>query len=308
MTTKAFYLELIDRLSRKAEVRIAISLDKRQLGEHYFEKNIPNGVKVFAERLHGKKKTVLCGGGHVSLALSKLLSLLDYTVIVVDDRDEFVNPMRFPFADKLYCLDFEKGLPSFEDGTYYVIMTRGHQSDYTCLSQILRRNYAYVGMIGSQLKVALAKECLKEEGFSDEVISSVHAPIGLPIGGSTPMEIAVSIAAELVQERSKAETTIFDPAVAQGIREAVHGSFLATVAESFGSVPRGRGSRMLIQPTGQTIGSVGGGAIEHKVIERALSLKEEMVCLERYELSNQDAAGLGMVCGGQVLILLERLI
>ena len=79
-----------------------------------------------------------------------------------------------------------------------VIMTPGHQADYEVLAQALRTPAKYIGCIGSRKKVAAARERLLADGFSEEEIRRVYAPIGLPIGGETPAEVAVSVAAQLI--------------------------------------------------------------------------------------------------------------
>ena len=82
-------------------------------------------------------------------------------------------------------------------------MTRGHQSDFDVLRQVLSTKATYIGCIGSRSKVAFTQQRLRELGFSDEDFSRIHSPIGLDIGGETPEEIAVAIAAELIAHRSK---------------------------------------------------------------------------------------------------------
>lgn len=176
------------------------------------------------ENLYGKPHAVLCGGGHVSLALAKVLELMDFRITVVDDRAEFANRERFPRA-AVYCQDFASCLEEKEFGpnTYYIIVTRGHQADYTCLKRILRKPSAYVGMIGSGRKVALAFQRLRADGFSEEEMKRVHAPVGLSIGAQTPAEIAVSIAAEIIQEKNRCQRNILEEAVAEGIRSPQEG-------------------------------------------------------------------------------------
>ena len=85
---------------------------------------------------------------------------------------------------------------------YVVIMTPGHQADYEVLAQALRTPAKYIGCIGSRKKIAATRERLLADGFSPAEIGRVHAPIGLPIGGETPAEVAVSVAAQLIACRS----------------------------------------------------------------------------------------------------------
>ena len=81
-------------------------------------------------------------------------------------------------------------------------MTPGHQADYEVLAQVLRTPAKYIGCIGSKKKIAATRERLLSNGFTEAEIDRVHAPIGLPIGGETPAEVAVSVAAQLIACRS----------------------------------------------------------------------------------------------------------
>jgi xanthine dehydrogenase accessory factor len=94
------------------------------------------------------------------------------------------------------------GLP-LDSSSFLVIVTRGHSFDKEVLDQALRTNARYVGMIGSKRKRGIIYQKLLEEGFTRDDLARVHAPIGLSIGAETPSEIAVSIVAELIQERAE---------------------------------------------------------------------------------------------------------
>jgi xanthine dehydrogenase accessory factor len=93
------------------------------------------------------------------------------------------------------------GLP-VDPTSYLVIVTRGHTHDKTVLEQALSTEAAYIGMIGSRRKIEAIYKRLLEEGFSEEQLARVHAPIGIDIGAETPEEIAVSIVAELIKVRA----------------------------------------------------------------------------------------------------------
>ncbi len=144
------------------------------------------------------------GAGHCGKSLVPLLSLVGFRTVIVDDRADFANSERFPDADQVAVPDsFEDALEglSIDKLSYLVIMTRGHVFDRAVLAQALRTEAGYVGMIGSKKKIAQTFETLREKGFTDEDLARVHAPIGLDIGAETPEEIAVSIAAEIIQIR-----------------------------------------------------------------------------------------------------------
>ena len=151
------------------------------------------------------ERLILCGGGHVSLEVAHIARRLEFELVIIDDRPEFASRDRFPMAGQVVCAPFLEALDALgsRESDYYVILTRGHAHDRDCLEHVLRGKYAYAGMIGSRTKVAAVKAALEAAGIAREILDGVHSPIGLPIGAQTPAEIAVSIAAELVQERAR---------------------------------------------------------------------------------------------------------
>ena len=159
---------------------------------------------MLLEPVHHRCTLLVFGGGHVSLETVRLGNRVDFKTIVVDDREEFANRQRFPESEIVVVPNYLE-LPDFKiDGeTFIVIMTRGHLGDYDVLKKLIGSNAAYIGMIGSRHKREKIYERLRQEGISQGLIDRVHSPIGLAIGGETPAEIAVSVVAELIQERSQ---------------------------------------------------------------------------------------------------------
>ena len=246
------------------------------------------------------ERLILCGGGHVSLELAHIAARLEFEVVVIDDRPEFANEARFPMVHQVLCMPFDEALDQLgsRDTDFYAILTRGHAFDKECLAHVLRGQYAYVGMIGSRTKVAAVYKVLREEGFSQEMLDGVHSPIGLSIGGQTPAEIAVSIAAQLVQVRAQRGPGAVRPPQEPGM--------LCTIVEKHGSAPRGVGTWMLVRPDGTCAGTIGGGQVEYQAKLHAQELwasgsQGETV---EYDLSHA-AAELGMVCGGRVKVRFE---
>jgi xanthine dehydrogenase accessory factor len=152
-----------------------------------------------------KTETLYCfGAGHVALPTAHLAALAGFRICVIDDRAEFANAERFPEADDIRVIDdFNDALSglAIDGDSYIVIVTRGHAFDREVLEQSLRTGARYIGMISSRRKKAEIFKALAEAGVSPEALARVHSPIGLPIGGETPEEIAVSIVAELISER-----------------------------------------------------------------------------------------------------------
>ena len=132
--------------------------------------------------------------------------MVGFNVVVIDDRAEFANQERFPDAHTRLIGDFEQAVEGLQiDGdSFVVIVTRGHRFDRVVLQQVTNSSAAYIGMIGSRTKRdAIYRQLIVEGVATARDLERVHCPIGLSIGAETPEEIAISIVAELVQERGK---------------------------------------------------------------------------------------------------------
>jgi xanthine dehydrogenase accessory factor len=154
--------------------------------------------EIFVEPLFSAESLYILGGGHCGIALSELAAKCGFHVTVIDDREEWASKEKHPYAANVICTDYAKASDVVPDGSYVVIMTHGHKHDGLVLRQFLRRDMKYVGMIGSKTKVATTFEKIKEEGYTQEELNKVFAPIGYPIGSQTPEEIAVSVMAQLI--------------------------------------------------------------------------------------------------------------
>lgn len=164
--------------------------------------------KLLDEEFSKENFVYIFGGGHVSLDLVDLLYKIGFKCIVIDDREEFANKDRFPNAFQIFVEDYDKIFEKINitKNDYIVIVTRGHIYDYTVEKNALKTDAVYIGMIGSKNKIKNLHDKLKsEDGYNDETISRVNAPIGLQIGAETTEEIAVSIAAELILKRATIE-------------------------------------------------------------------------------------------------------
>lgn len=157
-------------------------------------------MDVFIEAIITDPVLYIFGGGHISFFISKFGKMLEFKVVVIDDRVEFANPERFPEADETIADDFEKALPRLmvNKSSYIVIVTRGHLLDEIVLEWAVMTDAKYIGMIGSRKKNAVIFSHLESRGVPRELLDTVHAPIGLDIKAETPEEIAVSIMAEII--------------------------------------------------------------------------------------------------------------
>ena len=195
---------------------------------------------------------------------------------------------------------------------YVAIVTRGHSCDGDCLYYILKHEMpGYLGMIGSKRRVSAQFTMFKGMGISEEKIAQVHNPIGLPIKGVTPPEIAVSILAELILTKRTKKTdgkvqTELDYEVLSEWLSQSRPCAMATILKAQGSSPRKEGAKMLIFEDKSILGSVGGGLAESKVIEKGCEIiGSGKAFLFHFVMDADVAARAGMACGGTFDILIE---
>ena len=163
-------------------------------------------TRIFCEFPAHEQKLVICGAGHVSIPVIQIGHMIGCAITVLEDRPKFADNARRAGADTVLCEPFEEGLKKIpgDPDTYFIIVTRGHRYDQVCLEKIMKKEHAYIGMMGSRARTVKVKQALLEQGADPQVLESVHTPIGLPIGGETPEEIGVSIIAEVIQEKTSA--------------------------------------------------------------------------------------------------------
>ncbi len=159
-------------------------------------------MEVYIEPLSPSPHLYVAGAGHVAASLASIAHEAGFRVHVIDDREKFANPERFPAADLIVqAIPDWLQAATLPPSAYVVVVTRGHRHDLDALRALAGRELKYVGMIGSRAKVKRIEDALLAEGVSADFLRSVHAPIGLDIGAVTPAEIAVSIVAELIAVR-----------------------------------------------------------------------------------------------------------
>lgn len=162
------------------------------------------GRDMFAEQLNSSGRVYIFGGGHVAQALVPVLAGVGFRCVVMDDREEFTRRELFPAAEEVKLIDF-RNIAASADITaedYVCVMTRGHAYDTVVQAQMLRTPACYIGVIGSRAKIAAVREILRGEGFDESDFKRITTPIGLDIKAETPAEIAISIAAQLIELRA----------------------------------------------------------------------------------------------------------
>jgi xanthine dehydrogenase accessory factor len=160
------------------------------------------GRELLIEPVTSRPQLVIAGGGHVSRAIARQARLLDFDVFVLEDRPEFADPERFDGATVLGG-ELIPNLAAFDYAplSYLVVATRGHKFDADCVAAAVQTRVPYIGLLGSRRKTILIADMLRAQGVDEARLASIHAPVGLDLGGRTPAEIALAVLAEITQLR-----------------------------------------------------------------------------------------------------------
>lgn len=157
---------------------------------------------VYSEKAGFKRTLHIAGGGHCALAFSHLASRLDFYIHLYENRAD-LNTLELNHSiHEKHLLEDYSQMGTLIDGgidQYVVLMTFGYRTDEQALRSLIGKQLNYLGMLGSRSKVSVLLQQLQEEGVSLEWIHTICTPVGLPINSQTPEEIAVSIAAQLIQ-------------------------------------------------------------------------------------------------------------
>jgi len=146
----------------------------------------------------------IIGGGHVALALSKVMATLPFRIVVLDNRENLPTMAANRWAHDQQVISFNEVGDHVDEGnrSWVVIMTSGHAHDRQVLEGLLGREFAYLGLMGSQAKVRQMYAAMGADGIPETALANVKAPVGMSIGSHTPEEIAISIAAEIIALRN----------------------------------------------------------------------------------------------------------
>ncbi len=176
-----------------------------QVDKHVAQVEV-DGLRYYAEQYNYDGIVYVFGAGHVSRELVPLLCHLDFKCKVYDDREAFADPSVFPNAMEVRVVDLANlaaaGIGPIRKQDYVAIMTRAHFYDADCERFALQSDADYIGVMGSRSKAAMTFAALRNEGFTDIDLARVKTPIGYDLHSDTPAEIAVAIAAELIELRA----------------------------------------------------------------------------------------------------------
>ncbi len=158
----------------------------------------------YSEPIGLKDTFYIFGAGHISVPLSQILRMLDFRVVVYDNRTDLSTYNSNQFTNNKQIIDYNNigDIVTEGENSYVAIMSFGHKFDQIILKQLLPKKLKYLGMIGSKHKVQSIYDNLRELGFTNDDFARVDSPIGLSIKSQTPAEIAISIAAKVIQVRN----------------------------------------------------------------------------------------------------------
>ena len=272
----------------------------------------------YLRSFHPPERLILLGCGNIGQELCRYAADLGFTVTAVDERPAFANRTLMPDAAEILCSDFPDAIRRLQitERDYVCVITRGHRFDADCLREILPGAYPrYLGMIGSKRRVALLMKQLESEGFGPDALKRIHAPIGISINALTVKEIAISIVAELIQcrraglDRRSKETRLTAEDIDLRLLEFLTcddvPKALLLVYETSGSTPVKSGAMMAVDKVGRTVGTIGGGCGEGAVLKDAYRIiGSGTQCTVTVDMSNDIAEEEGMVCGGEMKVLI----
>ena len=175
--------------------------------EHHFYFNKKSETDfLYSEKTGYHNQLHIIGGGHCSLALSQLMSSLDFYVHVYDERSGLNTTAENNFAHNITLVPGYENMQAYipsGNNQYVVIMTVGYRTDVVALRSLSQNEFAYLGVLGSKNKMTKLFNDLWNEGIDKAMLDRIHAPIGIQIKSQTTEEIAVSIAAEIIKLKNE---------------------------------------------------------------------------------------------------------
>lgn len=173
---------------------------------HGIEIEEPKNYKwLYSESNSLAQKAYIIGGGHVGLALSEVLSKLNFDIHLLDHRENLNTMTANHFVQSKAVVEFESienHIPE-GDNIYVIIMSFGYRTDDIIIRRLLDKKFKYIGMLGSATKINTLFKNLISDGFDESQINKVQAPIGINIKSETTYEIAISIAAQLINVKNR---------------------------------------------------------------------------------------------------------
>lgn len=161
-------------------------------------------AQVFIEIYNVTPQLIIFGAGHIGSFLAQMSPKFGFSIVLIDNRKEVFENKYFENT-KIVNLPYNEAFAhlSFDENTYICVLTHGHEFDKEVAAYCLKQKFAYIGIISSRSKTKDIAKFLKEEHFvSDDLISKIDMPIGIPFNAQTPEEITISILAKLIDVKN----------------------------------------------------------------------------------------------------------
>jgi xanthine dehydrogenase accessory factor len=206
------YRQVGDAIEYRRQVTVVTTLDwsrspqkRLQPGAAGRQAFVDESAATFIEPIPRTPRVIVFGAGHVGVEICRMAAGAGFHVVVVDDREDFANPERLPWASEIRAEDLACVLEEMvlEPDDYVIAATRGHSFDAGVIARTAGSRAGYVGMLGSKRKLAVVRRALEADGVSSAALERVRCPIGEDIGADTPAEIAISVVAELIRVRRR---------------------------------------------------------------------------------------------------------
>jgi xanthine dehydrogenase accessory factor len=202
--------QIIECLEQNKNGSLQLSNDKLS-----FSKNIPENDFLFEmkdeedwlyeEKIGYKNHLYIIGGGHCSLAFSKLMCDMDFYIHLFDNRENLKTFLQNNYVHEKEIVndysELKNKIPSAKN-SYVVVMTFGYRTDDVAVRALLGKQFKYFGLLGSKKKIEKMFTEYGEEGIDENLLNEIYSPIGIQIKSETPEEIAVSIAAEIISVKN----------------------------------------------------------------------------------------------------------
>jgi xanthine dehydrogenase accessory factor len=210
-------------------------------------------VELMLESIGRPYPCYLVGAGHVSTALRALLEQLGFRVLVSDSREAYAVDSGAAASGAVVWGEFDEVGREADVAGACLVMTHDHQLDQAALEWAIRAGFAFVGGVGSRAKAERTRQRLAAKGVVAADIARVKMPLGMECSARTPQELAVSIAAELIQVRARAiaaEVAQITPVDTPSNAHDLHGGRLESRKLASAQVEDGEASPRTRSPRG----------------------------------------------------------
>ena len=183
-----------------------IDFDKDEFSEMFSYSFQSENEWLYREKIGFQNNLFIVGGGHCALAFSKVMAMMDFHIHLFEDRENLNTVQQNAFVhEKTIVSSYEEihDLIPADPSSYVVVMTFGYRSDDLVVRSLRGKEFGFFGVLGSKKKIEKMWADYRAEGFDEKWLKSISAPVGIPIKSQTPEEIAISIAAEIIQVKNR---------------------------------------------------------------------------------------------------------